>query len=107
VKNSTATTPLPSLAARGGGEDSGAGVGDEMADVRERDLVLVSVAEAIRGYEQHHGLRELGERPCGSGRRGQDGEGWPEQDEWVAVRATVRSTRRMRACDRGGGRGIL
>jgi hypothetical protein len=25
--------------------------------VRERDLVLVSVAEAIRGYEQHHRLR--------------------------------------------------
>jgi hypothetical protein len=24
--------------------------------VRERDLVPVPVAEAIRGYEQHHGL---------------------------------------------------
>ncbi|CAD6258040.1 unnamed protein product [Miscanthus lutarioriparius] len=37
-----ATTPLPSLAAGGGvEEDAGANTGDEAADVRERDLVLV------------------------------------------------------------------
>jgi hypothetical protein len=46
AKYSTATTPLPSLAARGG-DEGGAGAGDEAADVRERDLVLVPVAEAI------------------------------------------------------------
>ena len=52
MKYGTTTTLLPSLAARGGDEeDTGAGAGDEAADVRERDLVLVPVAEAIRGYE--------------------------------------------------------
>ena len=40
-----------------------------------------AIAEAIRGYEQHHGLRELGERLRGSGRRGHDSEGRAEQDE--------------------------
>jgi hypothetical protein len=73
--------PLPSLAAEGGDEeDASADTGDEAADVRERDLVLVRKAEAIRGYEQH-GLGELGERPRGSRRRGHDGEAWTEQDE--------------------------
>jgi hypothetical protein len=45
-------TPLPSLAVGGGDEDDASvGVGDEAADVQERDLVLVPEAEAIRGYE--------------------------------------------------------
>jgi hypothetical protein len=40
--------PLPSLATGGGDEeDAGTGAGDEAADVRERDLVLVPDAEAI------------------------------------------------------------
>jgi len=57
AKYGTATTPLPSLATGGGDEvDAGAGGGDEATDVRERDLVLVPIAETIRGYEQHHGL---------------------------------------------------
>jgi len=39
---------LPSLAVGGGDEeDVGAGADDEAADVRERDLVLISVVEAI------------------------------------------------------------
>jgi hypothetical protein len=77
-----ATTPLPSLAIEGGEEeDAGANTGDETADVRERDLVLLPVAEAIRGYKQHHGLRELGEQLRGSGHRGHDGEGRAKQDE--------------------------
>jgi len=61
----------------------GGPIGEEAADVRERGLVLVPEAEAVRGYEQHHGLRELGERPRGDGDRGHDGEGrWrAEQDE--------------------------
>jgi hypothetical protein len=50
-------TPLPSLVARGGDEeDDGAGAGNEAADVRERDHILIPLAKAIRGYEQHHGL---------------------------------------------------
>jgi hypothetical protein len=48
------TTPLPSLSVGGGDEeDASVGAGDETADVRERDLVLVPIAEAIRRYEQH------------------------------------------------------
>ena len=38
---------LPSLAA-GGGDEEDTGADDEAADVRERDLVLVPEAEAIR-----------------------------------------------------------
>jgi hypothetical protein len=58
VKYGTATTPLPSLTTGGGDEeDAGAGADAKVADVRERDLVLVPVAEAIGGYEQHHGFR--------------------------------------------------
>jgi hypothetical protein len=58
VKYGTATTPLPSLTAGGGDEeDTGAGAGAKAADVQDRALVLVPVAEAIRGYEQHHGFR--------------------------------------------------
>jgi hypothetical protein len=57
VKHGTATVPLPSLAAGGGDEeDARAKTGDEAADVRERDLVLVPEAEAIRGYKRHHRL---------------------------------------------------
>jgi hypothetical protein len=56
VKYGTATTPLPSLTA-GGGDEEDAGAGAKAADVRERALVLVPVAEAIKGYEQHHGFR--------------------------------------------------
>jgi hypothetical protein len=36
VKYDTATTPLPSLAI-GGGDEEDVGVGNEAADVRERD----------------------------------------------------------------------
>jgi hypothetical protein len=82
TKYGMATTPLPSLAVGGGEEeDAGANTGDETTDVRERDLVLLPVAEAIRGYKQHHGLRELGEQLRGSGHRGHDGEGRAKQDE--------------------------
>lgn len=35
----------------------GGAIGEEAADVRERGLVLVPEAEAVGGYEQHHGLR--------------------------------------------------
>ena len=53
AKYGMTTTPLPSLAAGGGDEeDADTGAGNEAADVRERDLVLVSEAEAIKGYEQ-------------------------------------------------------
>ena len=73
---------MPSLAVGGGDkEDASAGDGDEATDVRERALVLVPEAKAIRGYEQHHGLGERGERPRGSGRHGHDAEVWAEQDE--------------------------
>ena len=53
---------------------SSAGADYEVADVRERDHVLVPITEAIRGYEQHHGL-------WGASSRGHDGEGRAEQDE--------------------------
>ena len=55
MKYGIAMAPLPSLAAGGDVEDTD--TGDEVVDVWERDLVLVFEAEAIQGYEQHHGLR--------------------------------------------------
>ena len=79
---------LPSLVTGGGDEDD-AGACDEEADVRERDLVLIPEAKAIRLYEQHHRLRELGEQPRGSGRRGHDGE---EKRSWTKVMAVARAT---------------
>lgn len=45
----------------------GGAIGEEAADVREGGLELVPEAEAVRGYEQHHRLLELGERPRGGG----------------------------------------
>ena len=57
VKYGTTMTPFPFLAIGGcDEEDADVGTGDEVADVRERDFVLVPEVEAIRGYEQHHGL---------------------------------------------------
>jgi hypothetical protein len=52
AKYGMATMLLPSLATgRGDEEDTGAGTGDEAADVRERDLLLVHVVKANCGYE--------------------------------------------------------
>ena len=60
----------------------GGAIGEEAAEVREGGLELVPEAEAIRGYEQHHRLLELGERPRGGGDRGHGGvEGRAEDEE--------------------------
>ena len=62
----------------------GGAIGEEAAEVREGGLELVPEAEAIRGYEQHHRLLELGERPRGGGGRvhgGVEGRADDEEEE--------------------------
>ena len=49
MKYGTTMTPFPFLAIGGcDEEDADAGTGDEVADVQERDFVLVPEVEAIR-----------------------------------------------------------